>query len=127
MRRTAVDDHPINAALLQFLVQGALRLALGEKGDVAHFDAVAEAAWQPVEKAPELVELGGRERSGQLQPVLNDAISQRIEQAQKVVQQIVGMLQLSLMADGLRKLKAEAEVVMGHIAPALHAVRRGSA
>ena len=92
---------------------------------MAHFDAIAEAARQPVEKAPEIGELRGRKSRGQLQPVLSDTVGQRVEQPQKIAQQIVGVLQLRLMADGLRKFEAKAKVVMRHIAPALNGVGRG--
>ncbi len=123
MNRTAVEHHSIDAAGQQAAIQRPFGIPFSEESGMADFDAVVKTARQAVEKAPQVVELRRGEAGRQLQPVLTDAIGQRLHQAKEIGQQVIAVLQRRLMADGIGKLKAEAKRIVRHIAPAHHRFR----
>ena len=55
MDGTAVEDHPIDTALQQAAIEGALSFAFGKKLFVANFHTLAESARQDIEKSPQIL------------------------------------------------------------------------
>lgn len=120
MHRAAVEDHPIDAALVQPLIQRTLCVALGEKRRMTHFNAVGEFLRQAFEELPHARQLVRAEGGGQLQPQLADALMHRAQAVVKRLQLGGAVTQGSLVADVRREFEAEAKIVAGHVAPALH-------
>lgn len=108
---------------MQPLIQRALFLAFGEKCRMTHFDAVGEFLRQAFEELPHARQLVGAEGGGQLQPQLPDALMHRAQAVVKRLQLGGAVAQGGLVADVRREFEAEAKIVAGHVAPALHDVQ----
>ncbi|MNR19182.1 hypothetical protein D3C85_1359560 [compost metagenome] len=91
---------------------------------MTHLEGIGELPGQALEEGGKARQAGGAEAGGQLQLEQPQLVVQRRQQADKVRHQLVCAHQIALVADGLRKLEAEAKVVGHRIGPALHRVGR---
>ena len=77
MNRAAIQNHAVNAALMQASIKLAFIITFGKKLRMTHFNAVMKRFRQAIEKCPKGGEIAWAKGRGKLPPILADSFIKR--------------------------------------------------
>ncbi len=108
--RSAVEEHPVDAMVVQQIIQGALGVTAGVEGRVSYFDSPIEAPGHRVDERCEDRKVAGPEGRRQLDHERAEPRAERLHATEEPTEEITRIAQPAIVGDLAWQLERKAEV-----------------